>query len=232
VSDPTDPEDVGDDELAEGDDVRRMLQGLPDVAPPDGFYDDLIRRRRRRARTVAGVALVAAGVAGGVVVAQATGITGQATLPMDSMTDRHDVMAVEASLQGEMSEVPAPYQAPERLGGMSRGFMVRHDDDVVQVVYGDDGDYLSVFEQPGELADETMDAGLEPVEIDGVEAWEADDGSLVVRRVDVVYVLVGDLPDDADLAEVLDDLPDARPLGMARRIGDAMDDLVDAFGFG
>jgi hypothetical protein len=53
----------------------------------------------------------------------------------------------------------------------------------------------------------------------------------VVRRDDVVYVLVGDLEPDA-VAGVVDDLPDARPMGLTRRIGDAMDDLVDAFGLG
>jgi len=224
VSDGTfeDPEDA---------EVRRLLQRLPEVAPPEGFFDDLIRHRRRRARTVAGVGIVAAAVVGAVVVAQATGITGDVAPPMSDLAARHeDLPGLE---DGMTDDVPAPYQAPEELGGMSRGSMVHHDDDVVQIVYGDEGHYLSVFEQPGELADDAMDAGLEPVDVDGAEAWEAGDGSLVVRRDDVVYVLVGDLPDDEDeLASVLDELPDARPLGIARRIGDAMDDLVDAFGFG
>ncbi|HYF45240.1 MAG TPA: hypothetical protein VD926_03455 [Acidimicrobiales bacterium] len=217
------------DEAAD-DDVRRLLQGLPEVAPPEGFFDDLIRQRRRRARTVAVVGIVAAGVVGGVVVAQATGVTGEAAPPMSILAARH---ADLAGMEDDMTdEVPAPYQAPRELGGMSRGFMVHHADDLVQVVYGDEGHYLSVFEQPGELADEAMDEGLERVPVDGVEAWRAGDGSLIVRRDDVVYVLVGDLPEDEELAAVLDELPDARPLGIARRIGDAMDDLVDAFGFG
>ena len=34
------------------------------------------------------------------------------------------------------------------------------------------------------------------------------------------------------LAAIVAELPDARRMGLARRIGDAMDDLVNAFGLG
>jgi hypothetical protein len=234
VTDPREPEEpvdpVGDEEDEE---VRALLRGLPDVAPPEGFFDHLIRRRRRRARTVAGAALVAAGVTGAIVVAQATGITGDVSPPMSALADFHSEAAVvESSMQGDPDgDVPAPYQAPEHVAGMSRGFTFRHPDDVVQVLYGEDGHYLSVFEQAGDLEDEATDAGLTPLDVAGVDAWRSDAGAVIVRRDGVVYVLMGDFDVD-QLASIVDDLPDGRPMGLTRRIGDAMDDLVDAFGLG
>jgi hypothetical protein len=142
-------------------------------------------------------------------------------------------MTVDArSLAGPMEgdEVPAPCQAPERLGAMERGMAVRHADDVVQIVYAADGHYVSLFEQAGDLDDEAMVPDLTPAAIDGVDAWWTEDGGVVVRRDGVVYVVVGDL-DAAEVEAMVEDLPDARPMGLSRRIGDAMDDLVDAFGF-
>jgi hypothetical protein len=229
MSDPREPDDLdGEDE-----EVRRLLQGLPEVAPPEGFFDDLIRHRRRRARTVVIVGLAAAGVGFSILVAQATGITGDVSPPMGDLAARHDtLMAREISASGDPGEdVGAPYQVPEHLGQLSPGMAVRHPDDVVQVVYGEDGHYVSLFEQVGELRDDAMEADLTPLHVHGVAAWEADDGSIVVRRADVVYVLIGDIDPD-EVAAVIEDLPDARPMGLARRIGDAMDDLVDAFGLG
>lgn len=222
-----DPADEHDAEL------RHLLRGLPEVDPPDGFFDDLIRRRRRRALAVAAGGLAAAAVVGAVVVAQASGIAGEASPPMGELADRHAaVLSADArSLRGGMDgdQLPAPYQAPEVVGGMQRGLAVHHDDDVVQVVYAADGHYVSVFEDAGELDDDAMADGLTSADLDGVRAWWTDDGALVVRRDDVVYVIVGDVDPDAAEAMV-DDLPDARPMGLGDRMRDAMDDLVEAFG--
>ena len=83
---------------ADDDDVRHLLRGLPEVAPPEGFFDDLIRRRRRRARAIAVGGIAAAGVVGAMVVAQATGIHGDAEPAMGDLAERHEeVMAVPAS---------------------------------------------------------------------------------------------------------------------------------------
>lgn len=230
MTDPTGPPGPDADDA-----VRRLLRDLPEVTPPEGFFEDLIRSRHRRARSIALVGLAAAGVAGAIVVGQATGITGEADPPMDELADRHEqVIGVEArTLRGEMpaEDVPAPYQAPERVGGMERGMAVRHDDDVVQVVYAADGHYVSVFEEVGDMDDAAMADDLTPAGIDGVDAWWTDDGAVVVRRAEVVYVLMGDMEPD-EVAAMVRDLPDARPMGLARRVGDAMDDLVRAFGFG
>jgi hypothetical protein len=225
------PEGPDEDEA-----VRRLLADLPEVTPPDGFFDDLIRTRRRRARVVAAAGLAAAGVAGAVVVAHVTGITGHVDPEMALLADRHaTVLTVDVqSLRGQMEgdEVPAPYQAPAELGGMQRGMAVLHPDDVVQVVYAADGHYLSVFEQAGEMDDDAVAHDVTPVAVDGVDAWRTDDGAVIVRRSDVVYVLMGDVStlSPETLAAIVAQLPDARRLGVARRIGDAMDDLVNAFG--
>ncbi len=221
------------DDLPEDPHLRRLLRGLPEVDPPDGFFDDLIRRKHRRARIVAGAALALAVVAGVVVVAHATGITGRADPVLDELADRHatvltvDVRSLDGGMEGD--DLPAPYQAPAELGPFQRGMAVWHTDDVVQVVYTDDSAYLSLFEEVGEMEEGDMSDGLHRFEVAGVTAWRTDDGMVVVRRHDVVYVLVGDLDDD-ELADVVEDLPDARPMGMTRRIKDAMDDLVSAFG--
>jgi hypothetical protein len=225
--DPTEPDDGIEPDY---DDVRRLLRGLPDVDPPEGFFDDLIRHRRRRARTVVVVGLVAAGIVGALVVADASGITGEAEPEMAALAARHATM-MTSEVDGGMDEMPAPYQVPEHLGSLQAGTALRHDDDVVQIVYGEGGRYLSVFEEVGDFQDDAMDLELTPLHVQGVAAWRADDGSIIVRRSDVVYVLIGDIDPD-EVVAVIEDLPDARPLGIVRRIGDAMDDLVDAFGLG
>jgi hypothetical protein len=233
--DPTEPDHGEDVDGVDDEHVRRLLRDLPDVAPPDGFFDDLIRQRRRRARTVAVVGLAAAGVAGAIVVAQATGITGEVDPAMDDFAARHDqVLAIEAtSVRADEPDLPAPYRVPEELGPMARGMAMRHPDDVVQAVYGSDGHYVSLFEQAGDLEDDAMADDLERLDLDvpGVTAWRAADDSIIVRRTDVVYVLVGEIDPD-ELDEVVADLPEPRPMGITSRIGDAMDDLVDAFGLG
>jgi hypothetical protein len=228
---------VSEDDVVEPDDdgaeVRRLLRGLPEVDPPEGFFDDLIRRKRNRARAVVVLGFVAASLGGAIVVAQATGITGDVAPSIGDLTDRHDSMMTigTTSTREGRADVPAPFQVPDHLGPMAAGMAVQHPDDVVQVVYGQDGHYISVFEQAGDLEADAMDAGLRRLDVPGVAAWQTDDGSVVVRRNDVVYVLVGDIDTDL-LPEVVEDLPDARPLGLLRRIGDAMDDLVTAFGLG
>jgi hypothetical protein len=181
---------------------------------------------------VAAAAFALAVVAGGFVVAEATGITGEVDPSLMELADRHGrVLTVDTATVAEQVEgeaLPAPYQAPPQLGRMQRGMAVWHDDDVVQVIYVEDGDTISVFEQAGDLDD--LPAGLHRIDVEGVRAWSDDDGGMiVVRRHDVVYVVVGDLDPDA-LPEVLADLPDARPMGMAERVRDAMEDLVSAFG--
>jgi hypothetical protein len=70
-----------------------------------------------------------------------------------------------------------------------------------------------------------------PLDVAGAEAWQLAEDQIVVVRRDVVYVVVGDMDLD-ELDELVDGLPDARPLGLVRRVRDAMDDLVTAFGFG
>ena len=230
-TDPVEPTGVdgpgGDDEPDEA--LRRLLRDLPEVEPPDGFFDGLIRTRRRKARAVVVSGLVAAGVVGALVVAEATGITGDADPEMDALAARHATMMTSEVEDGAMDDMPAPYQVPERLGPLQPGAAMLHDDDVVQIVYGGDGRYVSVFEEPGDFEDEAMELELTPLRVEGVSAWRAEDGSIVVHRRDVLYVLVGDVDTD-DVADIVADLPDARPLGLGDRLRDAMDDLVDAFG--
>jgi hypothetical protein len=228
VSDPNLPR-----EPDEGEDVRRLLQGLPEVDPPEGFYEHLIRRKRNRARAVVVLGLIAAAVGGAIVVAEATGVTGEVEPTMVDLVSRHeDMMEDDGQADGESpADVGAPYQVPDRIGPFSPGMAVRHPDDVVQVVYGLDGDYLSVFEQAGDLDEDALGGNFTRLHLRGVRAWESEDGeTIVVRRSDVVYVLVGDIDHDA-IPELIEDLPDARPMGVWERARDAMDDLVDTFGF-
>lgn len=234
---PPDPDDPGADEVSEDPaadaDLRRLLHDLPEVDPPAGFFDELIRRRRRRARAIAAGGLAAAGLVGVLVVAHANGVWGEADPPMAELVGRHTQMAEgdPELLRGAMDgdEVPPPYVAPEALAGMRLRMAVRHPDDVVQVFYTSDGRTVSVFEAAGTLDLDAVDAEMVPLDVAGVRAWQVGDDQVVVLRRDVVYVLVGDMAGD-DLDDVVADLPDARPMGLLHRVRDAMDDLVDAFG--
>lgn len=234
-----DPDEVTPDEVGAADpaadaDLRRLLHDLPEVEPPDGFFDDLIRRRRRRARAIAAGGLAAAGLVGALVVSHANGVWGEADPPMAELLGRHaqvvdgDPEMLRGAMEGD--EVPAPYAAPEALAGMRLRMALRHPDDVVQVFYTSDGRTVSVFEQVGDLDLEAMDVEMVPLDVAGVRAWQVGEDQVVVLRRDVVYVLVGDMADE-ELDDVVADLPDARPMGLVRRVRDAMDDLVDAFGF-
>jgi hypothetical protein len=214
--------------------VRRALRDLPEVAPPEGFYDALIRRRRRRARIIASAGLTAAALVGAAVVGQATGITGEVAPQLSDLVGLHQTVVEEgqASLIRLDADVPAPYQAPESLGPMERGAAMRNEDGI-QVVYTGHGHVVSVFEQPGDLDEGEMPDDGHVVEHEGA-TWLVTVGAMhavVVRRHDVVYVVIGDASPE-ELLALAEDLPDARPLGLARRIGDAMDDLVTAFGLG
>ena len=98
--------------------VRRLLRGLPEVDPPPGFFDRLIRRRRRRARAVAATAFALAIVAGGFVVAEATGITGEVDPSLVALAERHGpVLSVETAtvagrVEGDALPAPLPQAAP------------------------------------------------------------------------------------------------------------------------
>ena len=218
----------------DGEDVRRLLQGLPEVDPPDGFYEQLIQKKRNRARAVVVLGLLLAAVGGAIVVSQASGITGEVEPTVGDLMARHQEMMAEDddTVAHARTEVDAPYQVPERLGPFRPGWAVRHPDDVVQLVYGLDGEYISVFEQAGDLDEGALGGNYRRLQLSGVRAWESEDGeTIVVRRSDVVYVLVGDIEPE-EVPELVEDLPDARPMGMWERARDAMDDLVDTFGFG
>ena len=84
----TEPGAAADATGPEDEAVRRLLAGLPEVAPPDGFFDDLIRRRRRRARIVAGAGLAAAGVAGAIVVAMSPASPATSSPETATLADR------------------------------------------------------------------------------------------------------------------------------------------------
>jgi hypothetical protein len=207
--------------------IRRLLRDLPEVPPPKGWFEGLIHRRRQRARALATGSLVAAGLVGVLVVAQTTGITGTASTPIAELAGRHQRIVTIGPLASEPAmdpdEVPPPYPVPAQLGDLDREMVIRHDDGVVHVLYRHDDMQVSVFEQAGEPDMGAMPDEMEPMPVDEVNV-------LLVQRDDVVYVVMGEAS-PAALTEVAEDLPAARPMSLADRIGDAMDDLVRAFGF-
>ena len=68
----------------------------------------------------------------------------------------------------------------------------------------------------------------------GDQAWEHEAPpfrAIVLRRADLVYVVVGE-GEREDMAGAMEELPDARPMGLSHRLRDAMEDLVATFALG
>lgn len=244
-----------DDERA----VRSMLGGLPEVEPPERFFTDLIRRRHRHALAAAGAGVLAAVVAWGLVVGDTSGVTGTVRPDLEDLRAHHLGLAAvaeaavaeadgaetggEASSSDPMEQMdemaddddmPAPYREPATLAGsFSRIDRFHGDDGTVMVTYRDGTRWLTLFEQAGELDTGDLPGEMDPVDL-GHGAWELDTAVVrivVVPRGDLVYTLVGDVGASV-MEEAVQELPAERPMGLARRVTTAVDDLVEDFGLG
>ncbi|MEL7207942.1 MAG: hypothetical protein AAGK32_06860 [Actinomycetota bacterium] len=224
---------IVDDERA----VRGMLGDLPEVDPPDRFFPDLIKRRHRAAITVASAGVLAAVALWGIVVSDTSGVTGRVVPDVESLRARHmDAVAEDAAFEkmDDGEGMPAPYAEPVVLGGTFEMVDRFHGvEGVVHVTYSDGSRRLSLFEQAGQLDEDDLPGEMAPVDL-GDGGYEIAGGPVrvvVVRRGDLVYTLVGDV-DRVVIENAVADLPAERPMGMARRVTIAVDDLIEDLGLG
>ena len=236
---------------AELDDVRaarRAVRELPAVEPPATFLAELLAGdkvvplgRRRAARVPAVANIGAAVVAGLAILVLASSSLGPAQLRPEvrgavarhastvsallGSTGEHlapdtEVVPTTAPPR-DASSLPAPYAAPEKLGGYELVRAYRSPGGV-HVLY-QRGDYgLSVFELPGSVDWSALPEDGDELSLAGHRAWRWEaspvDGRLVVFEDDgMVVIVVGDEPGDAVL-DVAARLPEARDVPMTARV--------------
>ncbi len=227
------------DELAATQAVALTIRGLPPVDAPFGFYEGLLRGRgfavadRRPLRVGLAVATVAAAVALAVGLAGDLGGT-EVSPQVDDMVDVHQAGFVP---RDGFETVPAEdmdtVEVPRELeGGFEREAVYqRSSDDMVAVAYRSGPDTVSVFEQPGELDTDSLDAAMDEMAHD---AWAMDiDGlhAVVADRGHVVYTVVGDASMAAIMA-LVSHLPDGPAPSLVERARDAGTEVVWTFGLG
>ena len=239
------------DELAALRAARLALRSLPAVDPPGGFFEGLVpprlvggrapARRARRGPTRLVAAQVAVAAAAALVIAAGAGSWRPAPVSaqVGGAVERHAAAASAmqvglgggsllpapvtptTSAQRPISELGAPFVAPEELAGYRRVGVFQADGGI-QVLYrrGDHG--LSVFEEEGDLDMASLPPDGSSVRVDGAIAWRWDDpraaGRVVVMERDgLVVTVVGDESADAVL-EVVRALPGPAGPGFGARL--------------
>ena len=218
--------------------VRSLLGDLPPVEPPAGFFADLIRRRHRHAIVAVACAVIVAAGAWALVVDDTSGVTGQVQPDVDALRDRHmdSADSVPADFEPMLDDqpMPAPYQEPSVLAGSyAMAARFHGTDGTMQVTYSDGVTELSLFEQAGELDEDDLPGGMEPVDL-GDGGWELAGGPVrvvVVRRGDLIYTLVGEV-DRPVIEQAVRELPSERPMALSRRVTIAVNELIEDLGFG
>jgi len=240
------------EELARVDQVRTWVRALPPVEPPDGFLD----------RAIAAVAQPPAPAKKhkwGMLNLVATAAVWVLVLGFVNMSRSHDVSPDAATLAQTHTEASAgfggllgslgngqpeqqaapqvdlgqPYWAPLSLPGELTLRQVQINDDLVGLVYCNDSDLVTLYEEPGKL-DASALSGARQVTVDGNEAWMLETENalvLIVQRDDLVYAVVG--PPDGQLVQtVAAKLPSPPSPSLTDRLGDAGRGLLDSFGLG
>jgi hypothetical protein len=228
--------------------ARRAVRELPAVEPPATFLAELLAgdavvplgRRSARVPAVANIGVaVLAGLA--VLVFSSTSIGPAQLRPEVRGAVARHASTVSALLGStgehlapdseevvptttpprDASSLPAPYAAPETLGGYRLVDAYRSPGGV-HVLY-QRGDYgLSVFELPGSVDWSGLPEDGSSLSLAGHRAWRWEaspvDGRLVVFEDDgMVVIVVGDEPGEA-VVDVAALLPDARDVPMTTRV--------------
>lgn len=231
--------------------VRRLVRELPAVEPPAGYFAGLLdpdvvvpmTARRRRGVVAAMSGSVAAGLL--LLVVAASSVAPSAIGPeVVASVERHastvgaleavgliahagDRFVSAASVPPTTAEprapgdLPAPFDAPERLAGyeLVEAYAI---DDGVHLLYRRGPFALSVIQTAGDLDWDALPDDGTRMRVAGKRAWRWDertaDGRLWVIDDDgMVVVLIGDEPGDAVLA-VASELPGARSMPMRSRM--------------
>lgn len=225
-------------EVSDALEIRALVRSLPNVEPPEGFYERVLAagpaprgRVHRRARAAA-VNLVAAGalwigVLGVLGVRDGTSITPD----LRSLLGQHTTLATV----GSAATAPVPVAAPRSLSGdyvLVRAMTV---DGWPQYLYEDaEGRTLSVFARPGRLREEALPATKRAVAVNGVSGWAVtiDEQEVVfLQKPGSVVVLVGDDPRDATADAAMEPILERRDdLGIVDQLVGAGRALLETFG--
>ena len=210
------------EELARVEQARTWVRALPPVEPPDGFLE----------RAIAAVAQPPAPAKKhkwGMLNLIATAAVWVLVLGFVNLNRSHDVSPDAATLAQTHTEASAgfggllgslgagqpdqqaapqvdlgePYWAPLSLPGQLALRQVQINGDLVGLVYCNDSDLVTLYEQPGKLDPTALD-GARAVSVGGNEGWvvETDNALvLIVQRDNLVYVVVG--PPDGRLVQAV-----------------------------
>jgi Putative zinc-finger len=189
--------------------VRSALRDLPDVEPPFGFYERILRygpsavAEPKKRRFKFGVANLVATAAAWVLV---LGVANLNSSGGSVSPSANDYVAAHASLLagfggGSGSQQQAQrYDVPDRLAGTYQFVGEVDTRGYPQLVYSDGDKTLSVFVRPGHLDESALPAEATPVQVNGAMAWSVpSDGSeaIFLQRPGVVVVIVGPALDEA-----------------------------------
>lgn len=209
-------------------DIGAMLGGLPQVEPPNGFFDAALDHRPLHAGRLLGGLMAASVVA--VVLSVATGAVGRSRIApaIDELADRHSV-AVQAGVFGSgHSDVGYRIETPVAMpDGFERTRNIAVED-LRQAIYAKGDESVSVFVQGGRLNWSALPSdGL--TEIDGRKAW-VDPSKLVtiVEASEDVVTIVG-LPAE-DVGEVLAEVPRTGP-SVGQRTRNLVEAITEQLGY-
>jgi negative regulator of sigma E activity len=127
----------------------------------------------------------------------------------------------------------APYVAPARLDSYDRR-SVFAGPGVVHVMYAHDGEWLSMYEQPGAVDFARLPANGRMMTVQDDPAWETTIGHQAVLVIDhdgVVVTVVSAAPPD-DMMRAATSVPEPTPLPMSTRMQRGAANVVREFGFG
>jgi len=179
-------------------------------------------RRRNRGRLYAAVAAVAAVAAAFLLVLPMVSSTGDSSVvpPVSEFASRHgaaaaDLTSIIGSSGGfvqladdELDEMGDAAPA-EVAGEWERAVGFLHESGAVHLMYANDDEMVSVFEQAGTVDWAQLPPGGQRVSLDGDEAWSmpTDAGEvMVVQRNDMTLTFVSAAPID-DMLRVVQSIP-------------------------
>lgn len=232
--------------------ARRLVRGLGDVEPPEGYLDRVLRRVQGGGHPLrlGVVGLVSVAAIWIVILLIGVGVLlPEVAPPVDEFVAQHETAAVDPDRLPEIepvevldpetaSSLDAPYVVPETFAGDYEQ-VVAYDKGagVVQVLYRDADRQVSLFQQEGSLDWDALPDTGDEVEVDGRRAWvgavqgagDEVDQVVVVQHGPVVYTLVGS-EDAADSARLVEQLPEPRGYSVPERARKNLSELMRRVG--
>lgn len=229
------------DELELVGELRDLMRRLPEVEPPVGFFDDVLRIgpgglatvRRRRLLGLAN--LLAAGALWLAVLGVVDVHRVRVVPALGDLAGAHAALVPVLAAGPPVTLAPEDaeaYDVPERLAGSYRLVGFRAGGEHPQAVYSNGDRTLSLFLVDGRLDEDRLPEGAERVTVNGRAAWAlaAPRGmtAVLVPKGDTTAVLLGDAPAAAASA-VADGDGGAGP-SIGDRVSAAARALLETFG--